>query len=570
MSRIGRNDPCGCGSGRKAKKCCLEFYRIPGGEPTTARGSYAGKQLHTHADYGPPTLGFADLVQAVGSYRLDYALSFIRQHSTDLLASKNRLLQVGTKGILMTQAALATVAKAAVLFDGIRGTSVLDEENLSRLLWRYWRLQEPEPMGQSRRDVSSEEIELHLSRMMFAESFWQKEHCYPLSRGLLLFEILPLRQALPDREAILKFVASELGMTVYEFMLVGFSASSYARTRHGLLGKEALAWFIGQVPYFAERIDSRQIARFFSIVSATPSDLAHAVGDWREDERRRPGFGKYAFNPLFKWPIVRLDTSIPLGKFVHDYVEPLEWLTHEAVSHGNYFRLVDRRDGSLGKAFGLVFQAYVGELIRRGMGPKSFELVPEGRYTHEGRSIDSADWVLIEGDEATIIECKTANLRMRGKEGESYEEYVKEMDEVAKAIHQSFRFEEHVRRNPERWPRLSGVRRFHHLVVFYDPQYLANSVMRRAVQSRMGDTPGEWNVIHVSDFEFLFDTLRQNTLAEVLRKKSEDKQHYQMDFHEFIPEAFGYDSGYRHPLLQQVWDEHFDFGSLFKEPVPKP
>lgn len=32
MARIGRNDPCPCGSGRKYKKCCLERARIKKGD----------------------------------------------------------------------------------------------------------------------------------------------------------------------------------------------------------------------------------------------------------------------------------------------------------------------------------------------------------------------------------------------------------------------------------------------------------------------------------------------------------------------------------------------------------
>src|SRR5436853_5705938 len=36
QSKIGRNDPCGCGSGEKFKKCCLDrrpnVISLPGGE----------------------------------------------------------------------------------------------------------------------------------------------------------------------------------------------------------------------------------------------------------------------------------------------------------------------------------------------------------------------------------------------------------------------------------------------------------------------------------------------------------------------------------------------------------
>ncbi|MDF1614799.1 SEC-C metal-binding domain-containing protein [Desulfurivibrio dismutans] len=36
MSKIGRNDPCPCGSGKKFKKCCLEQQRLAGRTPAPA------------------------------------------------------------------------------------------------------------------------------------------------------------------------------------------------------------------------------------------------------------------------------------------------------------------------------------------------------------------------------------------------------------------------------------------------------------------------------------------------------------------------------------------------------
>ncbi len=43
-----------------------------------------------------------------------------------------------------------------------------------------------------------------------------------------------------------------------------------------------------------------------------------------------------------------------------------------------------------------------------------------------------------------------------------------------------------------------------------------------------------------------------------------------MDFHEFIPQYFSYDSGYRHPLLKRIWDKYFDFGSLIPASIAAP
>jgi hypothetical protein len=41
--KIGRNDPCRCGSGRKYKKCCLEA------DESTARAEAAARQVESEA-----------------------------------------------------------------------------------------------------------------------------------------------------------------------------------------------------------------------------------------------------------------------------------------------------------------------------------------------------------------------------------------------------------------------------------------------------------------------------------------------------------------------------------------
>ena len=273
---------------------------------------------------------------------------------------------------------------------------------------------------------------------------------------------------------------------------------------------------------------------------------------------------KYSLNPLVRFPIVRLECGDHLD---HQYVEPLEWLTLEASTHGNYFRLIDRRDGSLGNAFGHVFQTYVGKLIKDGL--RDAVLFPEERYTVAGQSYDSADWVLLEGEDAVIIECKTANVRLGAKEGISYATYRKQVDELIKAVEQSSRFEAHVQLNPARWPNLSRIRKFYHLIVFYDPQYLGNSVMRGAAESRVGKGFGPWHVIDIADFEFLFHTLARHSLSEILARKESRADWYRMDFHEFIPACFSCDAGYRNPFLQRIWEQYFDFDLLIRDRVPQ-
>ncbi len=572
-SKIGRNKPCICGSGRKYKKCCLPMagpVNVSLRQPKLA-GSFVGKQFHVHPDYGRKNVTFAELVGATGAFRLDSLLGEIRRHSHHIVHSNEKCIYVGSRGILATHPSLATIARAALLFEGQRGQEQLNSHELSLLLTMYWGLTEPAGIGRARPahvKVPDEEIELHISRMMFLESPWQKERCHTLPRALLLFDLLANDLRPQDRDCLTGFVRDELGMPLYDFILVGFASWVYAAKRSGLLSERGLAEYVKGVPVIAEHVSSEKVARFLDITSASPARFVQAAGDWRAREQERAGSLKYGFNPLFRFPIVHLEHPVWVAGIDHEYIEPLEWLTLEAATHGNYFRLIDRRDGSLGNAFGHAFQTYVGRLIEE--GARDPVLIPEEQYNFDGQPYDSADWVLVDGEEATIIECKTANLRIRAKEGASYDAYRDQLDELIKAVEQSFRYEAHVRSHAARWPKLSRVRTFHHLVVFYDPQYLGNCVMRRAAESRIGRSLGSWHVIDIADFEFLFDTLRRHSLSEILAAKESRDEWYRMDFHEFIPQYFSYDSGYRHPLLTRIWDKYFDFGSLILASIAAP
>lgn len=85
-SKIGRNQPCVCGSGRKYRKCCLSIAYPINASPRQPKlvGSFVGKQFHVHPDYGPKNVSFAELVAATGAFRLDLLLGEIRRSCSTL------------------------------------------------------------------------------------------------------------------------------------------------------------------------------------------------------------------------------------------------------------------------------------------------------------------------------------------------------------------------------------------------------------------------------------------------------------------------------------------------------
>jgi hypothetical protein len=72
--KIGRNEPCPCGSGKKYKKCCLT--REPGGVPAEqAVGTGAGRGEHADAEVGPPPVGPRELHEVLVDRLFRYARS---------------------------------------------------------------------------------------------------------------------------------------------------------------------------------------------------------------------------------------------------------------------------------------------------------------------------------------------------------------------------------------------------------------------------------------------------------------------------------------------------------------
>jgi tetratricopeptide (TPR) repeat protein len=85
MSKIGRNEPCPCGSGKKYKRCCLHQHEAAAAERAAAAAAQAAAQL------APPVLAWDDdglddasnrVVDLVHEGKLDEA----EQAARDLLA----------------------------------------------------------------------------------------------------------------------------------------------------------------------------------------------------------------------------------------------------------------------------------------------------------------------------------------------------------------------------------------------------------------------------------------------------------------------------------------------------
>jgi tetratricopeptide (TPR) repeat protein len=84
MSKIGRNDPCPCGSGRKYKRCCLPTHAAAAAERAAAAAPVAGRRAPSMFAWEDDGLDEASnhVVDLVHAGKLDEA----EQAARDLLA----------------------------------------------------------------------------------------------------------------------------------------------------------------------------------------------------------------------------------------------------------------------------------------------------------------------------------------------------------------------------------------------------------------------------------------------------------------------------------------------------
>jgi hypothetical protein len=143
----------------------------------------------------------------------------------------------------------------------------------------------------------------------------------------------------------------------------------------------------------------------------------------------------YFPNPLMIYPMIR---TFPIGSSGHRYLlAPIPTYLFHRFTAGVYYELLD--DPGFGHAFGLSFQHYVGEVLKRAMPEGHFSVLEEQEYRIGKKRKDSVDWIVSDATGHLFVECKTHRMRLSSKmELGGRESLTREIERMADSISKTY------------------------------------------------------------------------------------------------------------------------------------
>ncbi len=411
-----------------------------------------------------------------GRHRLSQALATVHNLSIELTKKNEQLLYIRlTRGsrkhdVPIGQWQLAFIAKELIYSTNDLRDNPLTLDNLA--LYANWYTSIPSPTEKLFESVDSEDKTQAIIRMFLQIDYeqlkWQAHaSAFEIARHLIMYDdICSQSDAFPVNcnDAF----RNAVGMSISEFMSIGFIAFALAN-------QPDKPFFIASElapDRFTNEVVNRENAnRFLEVVSTDYRGFRERVVS---EEQEVKGFEKLAFNPLVKWPIIKTDWKI--NRKDDTYISPIPILLVERITEGIYWDIVDdRSDQTFQVAFGLAFQEYVGQLLQEYCD--SYVIFPEQEYTIGKNRLDSCDWIIIEGDAAILIECKTTRFSKRTKITGQPELFSSEMNRnFVKGLSQLIKTMKAI--EDGYLPSLPKVKHYYGLVIVSDHLFMTVDVVR--------------------------------------------------------------------------------------------
>jgi len=248
----------------------------------------------------------------------------------------------------------------------------------------------------------------------------------------------------------------------------------------------------------------------------------------------------YRFNPLRVFPLIRPDVAIEGGTSDTAFL-PVWRLLFERVTSGVFHELAEahnlgNNNNPFRNAFGHVFQAYVGRLLREAL--TNSDVKPEWKYDLNGRTVDTPDWIVVEGNRAVVIEVKHSALLFETKQWGDLESLRGDLRKsIGTAVRQLATFQSAISNS------ISGVKSMQGLqlqlvVVTFDRLHYANSVIRDelanvAEELKLSAVP-HVHIASAEGFEYLLGACEGKSLFEILDEKRSEESSDRMDFGDWL------------------------------------
>jgi len=368
-------------------------------------------------------------------------------------------------------------------------------------------------------------------------------------RALFLFDEIPQEIKNPKID-VKKEIENIYDLTPKQIMIVGFAI--FAKSADGYFNPENL--INTESSELKKHLTREVVEKFISLMKADYDTLRDI---YRADEGKE-GFEQYAFNALRTYPIVQTQIA--------GFVIPVPRFIIERISNGIFYSLMDKfkaqNSNPFLEFFGKeIFEVYVKKLFS--LRYKNDELITEFEYKNGKRKIISPDLILLEGDEAILIECKTSGITREAKSWGDKEKLIEDLKiRVVKAIMQMDTFVKDFNKGLVSNPKLKKIKNFRFVVVTYDRIFLSGSPAIRNLINRElvknGLNNFNYQIMGIDEVEVLLPVLQKFRFGELIDAKISNDDWATHDFDVFLGhfiEDKGVDIERDNPLLREKFDK---------------
>lgn len=303
----------------------------------------------------------------------------------------------------------------------------------------------------------------------FGIGFWGQ-----YARTLSLFLEIPkkIKSLHTSQDFDIKDAFQQLnGFSIEDFIYTGFVAFTAASNKRLITGG-----------YFQKaKSDGFKLPKN-EIIELILDKLAADQFQMRElyEQYKQPNqlYGMYDFNPLFVFPFVRPWIKTARTLLDEDrLIAPIPNLILYRLSEGIYQQLFNSYRDKFANYFGFLFEKYVGEVLKHCVKENQIISEEEIRKTYPDNKGKVPDWVIIEDNVATLIECKATGFNRKALATGDATAIDNSIFQIKKGLTQLHEFKDACQKKTKGLEKLALASKFNLRVVTYETFYLINSTL---------------------------------------------------------------------------------------------
>lgn len=342
-----------------------------------------------------------------------------------------------------------------------------------------------------------------------------------IPRALFLFEDIPNDIKNPSID-IKKEIKEIYGLNIKEILTIG--SSIFSKSANGYFNPDAII-----------NIQSNNLKRFLTAENVNKLLSKFSIDYYflREEfnEYSRPiGLEQYEFNPLKVYPIVKTQVA--------GLVIPVPIFLINRITDGLFYDLSEKFKNKNSNLFHIffgkeIFERYVGILLKEKYN--NDELFPEWSYGTKKNRCDTVDWVIIRGDKAVLIECKTSGITQKAKSFAELDTLQHDLGlRIVKSLKQIDKLVKDIGNRIIGLERLFEIKKFYYIVITFDRIFLSGTPVFKNLISKELEKENikikNYQILSIEELEDLIPVLQNFEFEDLLDRKFEDSNWSTYDF----------------------------------------